>query len=159
MPEERMSAKQYAKFEKVFFLYGSITKLVEPVRPNEWQAIAEEMWSWAIVKVSALVDEYTDGFLEPPPDLPAASPPVEPPSNGTDPHLKTQTILVKSIQVLKTGQTNGRNWTISKIVGMDNVGYTTFAGSRYTVGQQYTIEYEEIQNGEYIDFRIKEPKS
>ena len=23
----------------------------------------EAMWSWAIVKVSALVDEYTEGFL------------------------------------------------------------------------------------------------
>ena len=32
------------------------------------------------------------------------------------------------------------------------------AGHRYHVGQQYPIEYEEVPNGEYVDFRIKEAK-
>ena len=99
MAEERMSAKQYAKFEKVFFLYGSVSKMVQPVRPDKWQKIAEEMWSWAIVKVSALVDEYTDGFLDAPPvvETPAAeSPHVETKGRGNT--LKQKHITVALLQ-------------------------------------------------------------
>ena len=47
---------------------------------------------------------------------------------------------------------------MTKVVDADNVSYTTFAGSRYTVGKEYAIEYEEVPRGEYMDFRIKEPK-
>ena len=39
MAEERMAAKQYAKYEKVFYLYGSLSKMVQPVRPDEWKAL------------------------------------------------------------------------------------------------------------------------
>jgi hypothetical protein len=38
------------------------------------------------------------------------------------------------------------------------MSYTTFAGGRYAVGKEYAIEYEEVANGEYVDFRIREPK-
>ena len=41
MSEERMSAKQYAKFEKAFYLFGSLAKMVNPVRPDEWKQLAE----------------------------------------------------------------------------------------------------------------------
>ena len=40
MAEECMSAKHYKKFEKVFYLYGSVSKMVSPVRPDEWQQLA-----------------------------------------------------------------------------------------------------------------------
>jgi hypothetical protein len=89
MAEECMSAKQYKKFDKVFYLYGSVSKMVQPVRPDEWKQLAEEMWSWAIVKVSALVDAYTEGFIEPPPDMASTEIPVsETATNGTNLHLK-----------------------------------------------------------------------
>jgi hypothetical protein len=75
--DERMSYRQYAKFEKVFFLYGSCAKMVAPVRPNEWKALAEDMWAWAIVKVESLVTACTDGFLDPPTQM--APEEVQPP--------------------------------------------------------------------------------
>ena len=159
MSEDRMSSKQYAKFEKVFFLYGSTVKLVENVRLNEWQPIAEQIWAWAIVKVDALVTECSQGFLEPPPDLSGTEPPVsDVATNGTNPRLKAKLITVKAVEVLKNGETRGRKWTATKIIDTDNVVYTTFAGHRYTLGKEYAIEYEEVQRGEYVDFRIKEPK-
>jgi hypothetical protein len=156
--EQRMSSKQYAKFEKVFYLFGSISKMVSPVRPDEWTTLAEDMWSWANVKVSALVDFHTDGFLEPPPEL--GAPGTEPPSqNGTgvgNNHKKS--ITVKSVSVLKSGGEGNRRWALTKVVDMDNTGYTTFAGSRYQAGQTYAIEYEEMENNGRMDLRIKEPK-
>jgi hypothetical protein len=103
-----MSYRQYAKFDKVFFLYGSVSKMVQPVRPDEWKKLAEEMWSWALVKVSALVDEYTEGFLDPPPDFSQTEPALESSVNGTNPHLKAKKITVKAVQVLKTGESRGR---------------------------------------------------
>jgi hypothetical protein len=159
MAEERMSAKQYVKFEKVFFLYGSLSKMVQPVRPDEWQKIAEAMWSWAIVKVSALVDEYTDGFLEAPPEVetPAAESPHDR-DNGRGNTLTQKYITVKAVHVVKSGEKNGRKWTMSKVVDSDGVGYTTFAGTRYEVGKQYAIEWDEKPNGQYVDRTIREPK-
>jgi len=44
------------------------------------------------------------------------------------------------------------------VLATDGVSYTTFAGHRYEVGKDYTIEYEEKQSGSFIDYRIKEPK-
>jgi hypothetical protein len=159
MADERMSSRQYAKFEKMFFLYGSLSKMVSPVRPDEWKQLAEEMWTWAMVKVSALVDAYTEGFIDPPPDLSAPDMSVsDVATNGTHPHLKTKLITVKAVEVLKKGETRGRKWTATKIVDTDNIPYTTFAGHRYVVGKEYAIEYEEVQRGEYVDLRIKEPK-
>ena len=79
-------------------------------------------------------------------------------TNGSPPHLKAKLITVKAVQALKHGETNGRKWTITKIVDTDNLAYTTFAGHRYAVGKEYAIEYEEVARGEYMDFRIKEPK-
>ena len=49
-------------------------------------------------------------------------------------------------------------WKLSKVLATDGVAYTTFAGHRYEVGKEYTIEYEEKQSGSFIDYRIKEPK-
>ena len=156
--DEKMSYRQYAKFEKVFFLYGSLSKMVQPVRPDEWKKLAEDMWSWAIVKVSALVDEYTEGFIDLAPDLSDVDASGDVRMHGTNPQLKAKLITVKAMQTLKSGERNGRKWTVTKIVDTDNVSYTTFAGSRYAVGKEYAIEYEEVPRGEYMDFRIKEPK-
>jgi hypothetical protein len=75
--EHRMPYKQYAKFEKLFFLYGSTVKMLEPVRLTEWQTVSEQIWAWAKEKVSSVVEEYTDGFLEPPPE--AGAPGAESP--------------------------------------------------------------------------------
>lgn len=158
--EQRMSAKQYAKYEKTFFLFGSLSKMVQPVRPDEWKAMAEDMWNWAIVKVSALVDFHIDGFLDPPPEVgaPGAEPPHELESHeGHTP--KQKYITVKSVELLRSGQTkNGGVWKLSKVLATDGVSYTTFAGHRYEVGKEYAIEYEEKQSGSFIDYRIKEPK-
>ena len=159
MAEERMPAKQYAKYEKVFYLYGSLSKMVQPVRPDEWKQLAEEMWSWAIVKVSALVDEYTEGMIEPPPV-------VEPPQQETPPTqttehttgLKQKQITVKTVKQVSTGERNGATWVLSRVTDIDNVAFTTFAGHRYTPGSKYTIQYEESQNGKYMNRTIKEPK-
>lgn len=160
MAEERISAKQYAKFDKVFFLFGSLSKMVQPVRPDEWRKIAEDMWSWAIMKVSALVDEYTEGFLDPPPDVgsPAAdSPHNQEPSRGNT--LKKKHITVKAIKPVKSGtNANGSKWTLTRITDTDNVSYTTFAGSCYVVGSQYVIEYKEEKNGQYLNRTIQEPR-
>ena len=82
MAEERMPSIQYAKYEKIFYLYGSCAKMVTGVRPDEWKALAEEMWAWAIVKVSALVDEFTEGTSESPAEAPAPPPPE--PEKSTD---------------------------------------------------------------------------
>jgi|SoiMethySBSTD1v2_1073268.scaffolds.fasta_scaffold11709_12 hypothetical protein len=109
---------------------------------------AEEMWAWAIVKVAALVDESNQGFIEPPPAL------LDEPEAPVNPNARL--ITVKSIQVLKTGQKGNRKWALTKLIDMDNVSYTTFAGSRYEIGKEYPIEVEEIPNGEYMDLRIKE---
>src|SRR6266478_2250491 len=104
MGEERMPSKQYAKYEKIFFLYGTLSKMVSPVRPDEWQKLAEEMWSWAIVKVSALVDEFS--FVEPP-EQPEVEPPAAeaPPNrdNGRGNTLKNKFITVKAVKPVKSG--------------------------------------------------------
>jgi hypothetical protein len=158
MADERMSSRQYAKYEKVFYLYGSLSKMVQPVRPDEWKQLAEAMWSWAIVKVSALVDEYTEGFIEPSPDLSQTEPVQEVSVDSINPQVKTKKITVKAVQVLKSGERGNRKGTMTKIVDTDNIGYITFAGSRYSVGKEYEIEYEEVSRGDYMDFQIKEPK-
>ena len=88
--EQRMPYRQYAKFEKIFFLYGSTVKMLEPVRLNEWMPVPSNLGVGA-EKVSNLVDEYTEGFLEPPPRVrqdvgaPAAETPdeLEPPNGNT----------------------------------------------------------------------------
>ena len=158
--EQRMPYKQYAKFEKLFFLYGSTVKMLEPVRLTEWRTVSEQIWEWAKEKVSSIVEEYTDGFLDPPPEVgtPGAESPDEPePNNGNT--LKQKYITVKSVELLRSGQTrNGGVWKLSKVLATDDVAYTTFAGHRYDVGKEYTIEYEAKQSGSFIDYRIKEPK-
>ena len=77
MADERMSSKQYAKYEKIFYLFGSVSKMVTPVRPDEWEKLAEDLWQWAIVRVNQLVEEYTEISEAPPPSV--ESPPLEPP--------------------------------------------------------------------------------
>ena len=39
--------------------------MLEPVRLNEWMPVAEQVWEWAQDESDNLVDEYTEGFLEP----------------------------------------------------------------------------------------------
>src|SRR6266567_6847384 len=155
-----MPYKQYAKFEKLFFLYGSTVKMLEPVRLTEWRTVSEQIWAWAKEKVSSVVEEYTDGFLEPSPEV--GTPGVESPdaSGLHDAHtLQQKHITVKSVELLRSGQRkNGGAWKLSKVLATDGVSYTTFAGHRYEVGKDYTIEYEEKQSGSFIDYRIKEPK-
>ena len=73
--------------------------------------------------------------------------------------LQQKYITVKSVELLRSGQRkNGGAWKLSKVLATDGVSYTTFAGHRYEVGKEYTIEYEEKQSGSFIDYRIKEPK-
>jgi hypothetical protein len=160
MADERMPSRQYAKYEKVFFLYGSCSKMVAPVRPDEWRALAEEMWSWAIVKVSALVDEYTEE-VNGPPSMEETPPVVETPPQESAPKaspLKQKKITVKTVAQVKSGERNGAEWILSRITDTNNVAFTTFAGHRYKPGGVYTIQYEESQNGKYMNRNIKEPK-
>jgi hypothetical protein len=158
--EQRMPYKQYAKFEKLFFLYGSTVKMLEPVRLNEWRTVSEQIWAWAKEKVSSVVEEYTDEFLDPPPEV--GTPRQESPDESVLQDANTsqqKCITVKSVELLRTGQTkNGGAWKLSKVLATDGVSYTTFAGHRYEVGKEYTIEYEVKQSGSFIDYRIKEPK-
>jgi hypothetical protein len=155
-----MPYKQYAKFEKLFFLYGSTVKRLEPVRLTEWRAVSEQIWTWAKEKVSSVVDEYTDGFLDPPPEV--GAPGMEPPDESASHEANTpqhKYITVKSVELLRSGQRkNGGAWKLSKVLATDGVSYTTFAGHRYEVGKEYAIEYEAKQSGSFIDYRIKEPK-
>jgi hypothetical protein len=152
MSEERMSAKQYAKFDKVFFLFGSVSKTVQPLRPDEWQPLAEAMWSWAIDKVGTLVDQCTDGFLEPPPEIADYDDRPE----VLNPNARL--ITVKETAVLKSGQNGNRKWTLTKIVAVDGAEYSTFAGSRYEVGKEYAIEFQQVTSGDKTYLQIKEPK-
>src|SRR5262245_46002771 len=108
MEASRMSAKQYAKFEKLFFLYGSTAKMVSrmitPVKPEEWQVIAEQVWEWTKEKVSSIVEEYTDGFLEPPPEM--GTPAPESPDGlalQDAKALKQKYITVKNVELLRSG--------------------------------------------------------
>jgi hypothetical protein len=162
MSEERMSAKQYAKFEKAFYLFGSLAKMVNPVRPDEWKQLAEEMWTWAIVKVAALVDESTSGFLEPPPrwqqDLGSPSDVADYDDRPEVLNPNARLIRVKEKAVLKSGKRDNRHWTLTKIVAVDGGEYSTFAGSRYEVGKEYAIEVESVTRGENTYLQIKEPK-
>ena len=158
--DQRMPYKQYAKFEKLFFLYGSTVKMLEPVRLNEWRTVSEQIWEWAKEKVSSIVEEYTEGLLELPPEV--GTPGTESP-DGSALHeantLQQKYITVKSVELLRSGQRkNGGAWKLSKVLATDGVSYTTFAGHRYEVGKEYTIEYEAKQSGSFIDYRIKEPK-
>jgi hypothetical protein len=152
MGEERMSAKQYAKFDKVFFLFGSVSKTVQPLRPDEWKQLAEDMWAWAIDKVGTLVDQCTDGFLEAPPTLADYDDRPE----VVNPNARL--ITVKEKAVLKSGKRDNRTWTLSKIVTTDGAEYSTFAGSRYEVGKEYAIEVEQVKRGDNTYLQIKEPK-
>jgi hypothetical protein len=152
MSEERMSAKQYAKFDKVFYLYGSVSKMVTSVRADEWKQLAEEMWTWAVEKVGTLVDQCTDGFLEPPPELADYDDRPE----VINPNARL--IVVKEKVVLKSGKRDNRQWVLTKIVGMDNSEYSTFAGSRYEVGKEYAIEFQQVTTGGKTYLQIKEPK-
>src|SRR5262245_9886039 len=122
MSEDRMSAKQYAKFEKTFFLFGSISKMVTSVRSDEWQPLAEAMWTWSVAKVGTLVDQSTEGFLEPPPQLSDYDDRAE----VINPNARL--ITVKEKAVLKSGTRNNRPWTLTKIVAVDGGEYSTFAG-------------------------------
>lgn len=78
--DERMSARQYAKYDKVFYVFGSLTKMVNPVRPDEWPEIAEMMWTWAIMKVESLVERLSTPLppYEPPPEEEMLPEPPEP---------------------------------------------------------------------------------
>jgi hypothetical protein len=152
MSEERMSAKQYAKFDKVFFLFGSVSKTVQPLRPDEWQPLAEAMWTWAIDKVGTLVEQCTDGFLEPPPEIADYDDRPE----VVNPNARL--ITVKETAVLKSGQKDQRKWTLTKIVTTNGEEYSTFAGSRYEVGKEYAIEVEQVKFGGNTYLQIKEPK-
>ena len=111
MADERMPPLQYAKYEKVFFLYGSVSKMVQPVRPDEWKRLAEEMWSWAIIKVSALVDGYADSTAPPVVETPVQEPVPEP----KGPPLKQKQITVKTVAQVKSGERNGAEWILSRI--------------------------------------------
>ena len=158
--DQRMPYKQYAKFEKLFFLYGSTVKMLEPVRLTEWRTVSEQIWEWAKEKVSSIVEEYTDGLLEPSPEV--GTPGVESPDGSASQEANASQqkyITVKSVELLRSGQRkNGGAWKLSKVLATDGVSYTTFAGHRYEVGKEYTIEYEAKQSGSFIDYRIKEPK-
>jgi hypothetical protein len=152
MSEERMSAKQYAKFDKVFYLYGSVSKMVTSVRADEWKQLAEDMWVWAVEKVGTLVDQSTDGFLEPPPQIADYDDRPE----VINPNARL--IVVKEKSVITSGTKNNRPWTMTKIVGMDDTEYSTFAGSRYEVGKEYAIEFQQVTRGGKTYLQIKEPK-
>jgi hypothetical protein len=152
MGEERMSAKQYAKFDKVFYLFGSVSKTVQPLRPDEWKQHAEEMWSWAIDKVGTLVDQCTDGFLGPPPEIADYDDRPE----VINPNARL--ITVKETAVLKSGTRDNRKWTLTKIVTTTGEEYSTFAGSRYEVGKEYAIEFQRVTRGDQTYLQIKEPK-
>jgi hypothetical protein len=155
-----MPYKQYAKFEKVFYLYGSTVKLITGVRPDEWHPLAEEIWSWANGKVEELVTVCMEGFLDPPPVV--ETPRQESPNgqvmykgNG----LKQKHITVKTVSQVKSGtRKNGGRWTLSLVRDMDNIEYKTFAGSRYEPGSIHMIAYKEVQNGQYINREIEDSK-
>jgi hypothetical protein len=144
--EDRMSSKQYAKFEKVFYLYGSTIKIVEPVRPNEWQEIAEVIWSWAIGKVTALVEASIEPEIADYDDRPEVLNP------------NALLIRVKDKTIVKSGQNRNGPWALTQLIGTDNVAYSTFKGERYEVGKEYPVEVEQVTRGEKVYLQIKEPK-
>jgi hypothetical protein len=122
------------------------------VRPDEWQALAEAMWTWAVDKVGTLVEQCTDGFLDAPPEIADYDDRPE----VLNPNARL--IRVKEKTVLKSGRRDNRQWTLTKIVSTDGAEYSTFAGSRYEVGKEYAIEFQQVTRGDQTYLQIKEPK-
>jgi len=70
-----------------------------------------------------------------------------------------KTIKINDVKTLKSGVSNGRNWTLYAVIDENGNKYTTFNG-RYLgmVGKRVEIEYEtserEYNGKKYIDFKI-----
>lgn len=59
--------------------------------------------------------------------------------------LQEKSITVASAELKKSGTTNGKNWTIYKIVDQDNKKYTTFERELAQLGVPAHIFYEETE--------------
>jgi hypothetical protein len=139
MAEERLSPKDHAKVEKIFFLFGSVSKLVSPVRPDEWNDLAEHMWAWSICKVSRLVESYyEEATLDREVEKVETQPPPSPPSDKLE---ETDTITITAFAAQSQGQRkDGTPWTRYQVKDEYHRNYYTFH-SGYELGESYSITW------------------
>jgi hypothetical protein len=70
-----------------------------------------------------------------------------------------KTIIINDVKTLKSGVSNGRNWTLYAVIDENGNKYTTFSG-RYLemIGKKVEIEYEtserEYNGKKYTDYKI-----
>lgn len=87
----------------------------------------------------------------------------KPAQNGSQPAstqpigpLKTR-ISVNEVKVVKEGQhDDGKAWKLYNVLDEDGTKYSTFAGARFMVGETYSIEYSQKQNGKYLNLIIND---
>lgn len=54
---EKMGSKQYAKYDRLFMAFGSIMNgLQGQLTTENWEPIADKVWSWVEKRVSKYVD-------------------------------------------------------------------------------------------------------
>jgi hypothetical protein len=55
--DDRMGPREYAVFDRVFMVFGSLCKSFAPgFGAEEWEKTADAMWLWSIRKVEELVE-------------------------------------------------------------------------------------------------------
>jgi hypothetical protein len=133
-----MDEKTYAIYDKIFMLYGSTIKQFA-FHPVDWKKTADEVWFWSIARVSQYVHECYEG---------------KPNDNGGElEELPEQNeITVKKIKQVKTGERNGRPWTLY-LLETSGGGFYTFDGG-FEVGKTYGIEFKTEQRGETVSRTI-----
>ena len=132
---------------------------LEPVRLNEWRTVSEQIWAWAKERVSSTVEEYTDGFLDPPPEV--GTPGQESPDESALHEAKTPQQNISQSRVSSyCAAASGKRQRMEAFQSAGDRWDQLYdlAGHHYEVGKEYTIEYEAKQSGSFIDYRIKEPK-
>ena len=72
-------------------------------------------------------------------------------------------ISITDVSELKSGSTNGKDWTLSKIsVEEEDVKqFTTFNGDTYAskIGQQVEVDINQVVNGKFKNWQEVTPKS
>lgn len=69
------------------------------------------------------------------------------------------TITVAEVRAVKTGERNGRPWTLFAVKDASGREYTTFETAwQNRIGQAVSIEYEIVRKDEFTNYWIKDAK-
>ena len=64
---------------------------------------------------------------------------------------------MKAVRGMNSGEANGWQWTMSRVVDTDNTSFTLFVGSRYTMSMGDAMDDEVAQNSEDVNRTILGP--